>query len=166
MRSLLALASFFLFAVLGCSQPTQAPPEIDLEAERASLMRADRTWSESQVASDDPVDVITAQFLENAHLLAPDAPLIEGSEAIRAVFADLQAIPGYSLSWRPIFAEVGGAGDLGYTIGSYEMVMAPEGAPITIVGKYMTVWKKQTDGTWRVAADMFNTDGPPTSDEE
>jgi len=166
MRGFRALASLFLLTVLGCSQPTQAPPKIDLEAERASLMQADRAWSESQVASDTPVDVIAAQFIENAYLLAPDAPLIEGSEAIRAVFASLEATPEYSLSWEPIVAEVGGAGDLGYTIGSYEMHMAPEGPPITIVGKYMTIWKKQPDGTWRVAADMFNADGPPVSDEE
>ena len=33
--------------------------------------------------------------------------------------------------------------------------------PISIDGKYMTVWKKQSDGTWRVTADMFNANGPP-----
>jgi ketosteroid isomerase-like protein len=37
----------------------------------------------------------------------------------------------------------------------------PDG-PISIDGKYMTVWKKQSDGTWRVAADMFNANGSPS----
>jgi ketosteroid isomerase-like protein len=166
MRSIPALASAFLLTAIGCTQPIQAPPEIDLEAERASLMQADRTWSESQVASDTPVDVIAAQFLEDAYLLAPDAPLIEGSDDIRGAFADLEAIPGYSLSWKPTVAEVGGAGDLGYTIGAYEMHMAPEGTPLTIIGKYMTIWKRQPNGDWKVAVDMFNADGPPASDEE
>ena len=128
-------------------------------------MQADRDWSEAQLASHTPVDVIAAQFLADAYLLAPNAPLIEGREAIQAVFADLEAIPEYSLSWEPTDAEVGDAGDLGYTIGAYEMRMAPEGTPITIVGKYMTIWKKQADGTWKVAVDMFNADGPPTAGE-
>ena len=50
---------------------------------------------------------------------------------------------------------------MGYTIGTYEMKMAPEGSPITINGKYQTVWEKQADGSWMVSADMFNANGPP-----
>jgi ketosteroid isomerase-like protein len=166
MRILFVLLSASLLGSFGCTRSVQTPPEIDLEAERASLMNADRTWSEAQVASDTPVDVIAAQFIEDAYLLAPDAPLIEGREAIRDVFADLEAIPGYSLRWEPEIAEVGDAGTLGYTIGSYEMQMAPEGTPITIIGKYTTIWKKEPDGTWQVAVDMFNSDGPPARSEE
>jgi ketosteroid isomerase-like protein len=160
MRDLLVMTSLFLLTVLGCAAAGPPPLEVDLAGERAALMQADRAWSEAYSASDTPVDVIAAQFVTDAYLLAPDAPLAEGRETIRAIFADLEAIPEYSLTWRPIAAEVGSAGDLGYTIGEYEMRLAPEGTPITIVGKYMTVWKKQPDGTWMVAVDMFNTNGP------
>ena len=33
------------------------------------------------------------------------------------------------------------------------------GNPAAIDGKYMTVWTKQQDGTWKIAVDMFNVDG-------
>jgi ketosteroid isomerase-like protein len=163
MRSLFVTTLIVILALPGCAPPAEAPIEVDLEAERTALMQADRAWSESQSASDESAEVITAQFLADAYLLAPDAPLVEGREAIGTVFADLEAIPGYSLSWEPTIAEVGGAGDLGYTIGAYEMQLAPEGAAMTIRGKYMTVWKKESDGSWRVAVDMFNADGPPVT---
>jgi ketosteroid isomerase-like protein len=35
-----------------------------------------------------------------------------------------------------------------------------EGNPVTTVGKYVTVWKKQADGQWKVVADIFNRDAP------
>lgn len=166
MRTVAVMSSLVVLTMFGCSGAERASSAIDLEGERTALLEADRAWSEAQAASDSPTDVVMAQFLADAYLLAPDAPLLGGTEAIREVFAGLEAMPGYSLAWEPTVAEVGGAGDLGYTIGSYEMKMAPEGAPITIVGKYMTVWKKQADGTWKVAVDMFNANGPPVADEE
>ena len=66
-------------------------------------------------------------------------------------------------------AEVGDAGGMGITIGSYDMrVNGSEGGPIRIDGKYMTAWKQQPDGSWKMVADMFNfnDNGPPTAVEE
>jgi len=36
-----------------------------------------------------------------------------------------------------------------------------KGNPATEKGKYLTVWKKQADGSWKVIEDMFNSDLPP-----
>jgi ketosteroid isomerase-like protein len=55
------------------------------------------------------------------------------------------------------------SGDLGYTIGAYEMTFNdPTGKTVSDKGKYVTVWKKQKDGSWKVLLDVFNTDLPPT----
>src|SRR5881409_3349983 len=53
------------------------------------------------------------------------------------------------LSWEPIFADVSLAGDMGYTTGPYEF--RPNGADDkpTAFGQYFTIWKKQTDGSWK-----------------
>ena len=158
MRFTASLSSLTLVMILGCS----SQPAIDLDAERNALMSADRTWSEAYAASDSPADVFVAQFVDDASLLPPDAPLAQGKEAIHAVISGLEAMPGFSVTWSPSGADVGSGGDLGYTVGSYEINMeGPEG-PLTINGKYLTIWKKQPSGTWMVTADMFNADGPPT----
>ena len=154
-----AMSSLTLLMVVGCT----GQPSVDLDAERAALMRADASWFESYAASDSPADAFTAQVVDNASLLPPDAPLARGKEAIHAVITELEAMPGFSVRWRPDAAEVGTGGDLGYTIGSYQMHMEGPDGPMRVKGKYLTVWQKQADGTWMVIADMFNANGPPTA---
>jgi ketosteroid isomerase-like protein len=166
MRQLLAVTAVSLFLAFGCV-PAEEPPaqEVDLEAERASLMEADRAFFAAYSTSDSPLDALMSHFVDDAHVLPPDAPMARDKEEIRAVFAGLEAFPEFSLTWSPSTADAGG--DLGYTIGTYHMEFQdPEGALLAIDGKYMTVWKKQPDGTWKVAVDMFNADGAATPVEE
>jgi ketosteroid isomerase-like protein len=55
------------------------------------------------------------------------------------------------------------SGELGYTSGTYQMTFNdPSGKPISDTGKYVTVWKKQSDGGWKVLLDSFNSDLPVT----
>jgi len=165
MRQLFAVTAVCL--VLGCAPVAESPVErFDLDAERAALMAADDAFSEAYSASDDKLETISAIFLDDANVLAPDMPMARGKEASIAIFAALEVLPEYSLSWKAEIAEVGGAVDLGYTIGPYHMEFQdPEGNPVVIDGKFMTIWKKQPDGSWKIAVDMFNSDGPPPADE-
>lgn len=62
-----------------------------------------------------------------------------------------------SLSWHPVFAAVAGSRDLGYTIGEYTSTgRGPTGAAVQRFGKYLTVWKRQPNGTWRFVVDGGN----------
>ena len=52
-------------------------------------------------------------------------------------------------------------GDLAFVIGTAQLTLNdPKGNPVTDRGKYMTVWKKQSDGKWKAAADMANSNLP------
>ena len=157
MRSATALPLLAL-AIVGCNVQVA----VDFDAERDAIMNADRAWAESYAASESPADVFAGRFVDNGYLLPPDAPLAQGKDAIHAAITGLEAMPGFSVSWGPEVAEVGSGGDLGFTRGTYHIeVDGPEG-PLAIDGKYLTIWKKQPDGAWKVVADMFNADGPPT----
>ena len=84
-----------------------------------------------------------------------------------AVIAQLASMPGFEIAWTPEIAEVSSGADLGYTIGSYHMELdGPDGAPTAVDGKYLTVWQKQRDGSWKVVADTFNSNGPSMASEE
>jgi ketosteroid isomerase-like protein len=157
MRATTAL-SLLAMAVVGCSPQ----PAIDLAAERDALMNADRAWAEAYAASESPADVFVGQVTDDATLLPPDAPLAAGKEAIHAAMSGLEATPGFSVTWSPVAAEVGSGGDLGFTRGTYHIELDGPDDRLAIDGKYLTIWKKQQDGTWKVIADMFNADGPPT----
>ncbi|HEX3085090.1 MAG TPA: nuclear transport factor 2 family protein [Pyrinomonadaceae bacterium] len=57
------------------------------------------------------------------------------------------------LSWEPVFADVSGAGDLGYTTGPWEFrPNGPADQPVAF-GQYFTIWKKQNDGAWKAVLD-------------
>jgi ketosteroid isomerase-like protein len=74
----------------------------------------------------------------------------------------MSAMPGFGLTWKATRAEVSASGDVGYTVGAYEMTMNDAtGKPQVDKGKYVTIWKKGADGKWKVKEDIFNSDTPP-----
>lgn len=58
------------------------------------------------------------------------------------------------LSWQPIFAAVSRAGDLGYTTGPWQFKREVKDAKPVAFGNFMTVWRKQADGSWKFALDL------------
>jgi ketosteroid isomerase-like protein len=68
------------------------------------------------------------------------------------------------LRWRPVFAEVSAAGDLGYTTGPYEFYKQPGDAVAASCGNYFTIWKKQSNGKWKALIDFgISNPTPPKS---
>ena len=69
---------------------------------------------------------------------------------------------GTSLTWTPVKADMAASGDLGYTYGNHVFKSKDkEGKPVTHYGKYMSIWKKQKDGSWKVVVDMGNSSSAP-----
>ena len=66
------------------------------------------------------------------------------------------------LTWQPIFAGMSRAGDLGYTTGPWQLKNNIKDAKPSAFGNFMTVWKKQYDGTWRFVLDL-GIDNPEPS---
>ena len=88
------------------------------------------------------------------------APAI-GQEAIAAQAK--WSPQNYQLTWTPEGGQLAPAGDMGFTWGHYEGRTIPEtGKPVVTSGRYMTVWKKESDGTWKVVLDSSN-EAPPES---
>ena len=57
--------------------------------------------------------------------------------------------------------DLDGRADLAYMRGTFAMTLEPEGAAaVSMAGKYVEVLKKQPDGAWRFAVDIFNADAP------
>lgn len=156
----LFVAALLLFS--GCAAPPPEAPAVDLAAERAAIMAADQAWS--QTSAD--VDQFASYFTEDATFLAPDGPIVEGREAIHATAKGLFSMPGFQLTWKASKAGVAASGDMGYSIGTYQLTANdPAGEPVTSDGKYLTVWQKQADGAWKVIADSPSPVPPPAAAE-
>jgi ketosteroid isomerase-like protein len=97
-------------------------------------------------------------FAPDAVTLANGKPPVVGHDAIAA--GATWTPETYQLTWTPEGARVATSGDMGFTWGHYEGVSKDaEGNSTKTTGRYMTVWKKQQDGTWKVEVDASN-DGP------
>jgi ketosteroid isomerase-like protein len=149
----LALLALAMVATSGCVK------KVDLEAERAALMKADADWS-AAIGTKDP-NTFIAFVAADGTIMPPNNPAVGGSDAILAWATATFAMPGFAVSWQATSAEVASSGDLGYTTGAYDFQgQMPDGTPMTDRGKYATVWEKQADGTWKVVVDIFNSDMP------
>jgi ketosteroid isomerase-like protein len=137
-----------------------APPAIDLRAENLAVSRADTEMSEAASARD--LKRFTAHLAEDVIFVPEGAPLAVGPAGVAALWADLFKDGGPSLTWRPTLSYVATSGDLAYTEGEFlSKGKTPEGKEASRTGRYVSVWRKQIDGTWRAVVDIGNrTRGP------
>jgi uncharacterized protein (TIGR02246 family) len=153
-------------SLLACSQGS---PGANAAADvRAADQRAVRVADSSLAAAVEAKDAdrTAALYADDAVQMPVAEPLISGRAAIREEWAKVYGIPGFTNKSQLVSVEVSG-GSLAYTRGTYESAMLdPKGKPTTERGKWITVWRRQADGTWRVAADIYNTDAPPPLHQE
>lgn len=102
-------------------------------------------------------------FADDAVTLNNGRPAVMGRSAIAA---QAQWDPKtYQLTWQPQGAQMGPSNDMGFTWGHYEGHSKDKnGQPVVISGRYITMWKKVADGSWKVAMDA-SADEPPAAGE-
>ncbi len=127
--------------------------------EERDLIRTDSLFAE--FAQEHGIAASFLAFMaDSATLLPGGGNPITGRTAIGA---HLRAYPpGARLLWTPVKAEVAASADLGYTRGTYEYHDRDSaGNPVIQYGKYVTLWKKQADGSWKFILDIGNKSPSP-----
>jgi uncharacterized protein (TIGR02246 family) len=146
-----------LAVLVGCEA---AAPTVDLEAEGQALMQLSRDWSDLVATGD--LEAIFDFWAEDAVMLPPDMPALEGREAIRAFVEAASQVPGFGISWEPISVHVSSGGDMAYMIErNVSTANDSIGNTITTHGKVVTVWRKDATGAWKNVADIWNAGPPP-----
>jgi uncharacterized protein (TIGR02246 family) len=126
----------------------------NMSAEAKALAKRVDDWSAAAATGD--AKRVASFYADDAIAYPPNQPVAIGRAAAEKVWAAYFAAPTYKLSWKTTHAEVTGA--LGYTTGTYEdSFKGPDGKTVYGKGKYVCVWKKQSDGTWKAVHDMWNT---------
>jgi uncharacterized protein (TIGR02246 family) len=136
-----------------------APQPADTRAADEKTIRGlDAQWAKTALSGD--VEATVSYYAEDAAFLPPNAPVAVGKPAIRPLWAAM-LVPGVSVSWQVNKVEVARSGELAYLVGAYQVnAKDPQGNPVNDTGKLVEVWKKQVDGNWKVAADIYNSDLP------
>jgi ketosteroid isomerase-like protein len=117
------------------------------------MMKADRDFD--RAAADRDMTRFLSFVAENAVFDSADG---RGWDAVRRAWAPFFERGGPTLRWTPTRAESLVAGDVGYTIGTWERrAKDARGSDVVRRGQYLTVWRKQKDGAWRAEFDTGST---------
>jgi ketosteroid isomerase-like protein len=128
-----------------------------MDANARMLAKLDDDWSRAAVARD--VDRLVSFYSEDAIAYPPNEPAASGRPAIKKVWSAYFVNKTFAISWKTTHVEVAQSGDIGVISGVYEdSFKGPDGKQVQEKGKYLCVWKKQKDGTWKVAHDMWSSD--------
>lgn len=132
----------------------------NVAATREALQNADRAFD--LATSERRLDGWVEFFAEDGAMLRPGGA-VTGRAAIREHMSPVLRDTSFTLRWKPTHADAGASGDLGYTVGRYEARRRDEkGGTALRTGTYLTIWKKQADGSWKVVLDT-GVEDPPTA---
>jgi uncharacterized protein (TIGR02246 family) len=157
------LSTLFLLAgTVACNMaPTaaSAPPDTH-DADVQAIKDTEVAWAKTAAAKD--ADKYASYYTDDASLLDQDLPPINGKEAIGKMLKEFMADPNFALTFEGTRWDVAKSGDLGYSQGVYTMTVSnPKTKKAsTDKGKYLTVFKKQSDGAWKSVQTMVSSNGP------
>jgi len=146
-RSLLSTVLF----LMGCNEQ-----KVDTKAEGERLMELSREWSRS--AATDSIEKTLSYWADDAIVMSPGQPPIKGKKAIREMVESTSKIPGFKISWEPLSVAIAKSGDIAYMIEQNQITVNDSlGNPHSEFNKSVTIWRKETDGSWKNIVDMWNS---------
>lgn len=100
-------------------------------------------------------------YADDATEMPPNEAAIKGKENIKA-WMEKSAQSGVKITVAKFTSiEINAAGDIGYEIGDYDMTLeVPVMGEVKDNGKYIAIFKKQQDGSWKVHAETWNSSMP------
>ena len=127
---------------------------------KREIMDADRAFAAAVAeAGTGGAAAWAAYFAEDGGMNS--VPVTRGREDIRKAMDGFFSKPGNKLRWQPDFADVAKSGDLGYTLGASQRYFTDkDGKAFENEARYITIWKRQKDGSWKIAIDG-GTSTPP-----
>jgi ketosteroid isomerase-like protein len=129
---------------------------MDLGSERTRLLRRDAEWA--ALASDGrDVDAILSYWTDDAVVMPPGFPTVTGKIALREYIQGTLQIPGFNIRWSSSDVAFSPDGNLAYMFNENAVTMnGPDGKPVTSAGRAVTIWRREPDGEWRCAVEMWN----------
>lgn len=154
MRRQSLLCTVLLLSALlaaGAAAPASAPdPAVGPEQ---VLLEWDAEFD--RVTAEKGLEGFLSFIAEDAAFFPAGGQISLGPEAARAIWSELLTTPGVSIRWTPLKAELARSGELGYTYGTFVSHRSQPGQEaITRHGKYVTIWRKNPDGAWKVVVDI------------
>ena len=136
---------------------------MDFASERTRLLQRDADWATLASEGGD-LERILSYWTDDAVVFAPGLPVVVGKDALRQYVQASMQIPGFRITWTSTDVTFSPDGNLAYLFSRNAVTMnTPSGTPNTTVGRAVTIWRRESDGEWRCAVDIWN--GEPAAEE-
>jgi uncharacterized protein (TIGR02246 family) len=170
-RSVLLL-TVFPFLASACTPADDAATTADSAAGVATATTADPGEARQAIEAanakfveavkrGDTTAAVAENYADDAVVMSPGSEAWRGKDAVQRGFAGMarsMTVKDFTLKTDDVMA----AGDLAVESGSYEMTIQPRGGrEMKDKGKFVVVWKRQADGSWKIVRDVYNSDVPP-----
>lgn len=165
-RSSILLAAITTLAAAACApnksstgdSVAAATPTVDTAGVQRAIDSANARLSTSFTKAD--AQGLGAEFADDAIAMEPNVKAARGRNEVDKLYAaKLRSARFPSVSFKTTDLVVNG--QFAIESGTYDITTQPQkGSPVRDVGKYLTVWKKQPDGSWKIFRDIGNTDQP------
>ncbi len=131
-------------------------PQTNVADVRKAIEEADAL--QMKAFADKDLAGMMANYAPDAVILPQNGPAVTGKEKMEGMFKEFSEMMT-DMKWS--ITKFNASGDIAYEVGEYTATMQMPGmAPAPDKGKFVTVWKRQPDGKWMIAVDIFNTDLP------
>ena len=121
---------------------------------RAAIEKQNAAFSAAFARGD--VAAVAAAYAEDAIAFPPDADLVRGRAAIQSMWQSLRDAGAKSLALTTV--DVHSSGSLAAETGTAVLkIQPPNAAEQSQTVKYVVVWKKGTDGSWKIYRDIWNS---------
>ncbi len=159
MRHSVLCAFILTLVAAGC-----VTKQADLKAEQAAIRAQDHECLAAAEAGDIE-RTLSSCWTKDGIVYAPNAAPVAGKAALRRMLSESVKIPGFRVTWRTDSIVVSAKGDMAYATGTNAFTMNDStGRPVTTLGRVLGVWRKNSDGVWRIAVELWNS-GPPEQAE-
>jgi ketosteroid isomerase-like protein len=150
---------YFTFLVLAALTSCNNQ-KADLKANEDQIRHNHADWE--KLAATGDIEKILFYWTDDAVIMAPGQPLIQGKDAIRAMLQNTKNIPGFKMEWDSLKKiNMSKSGDLAYIITHNKTTVNDSlGNPVTQDNKALTIWRKEPDNSWKEAVVIFTPDPP------
>lgn len=128
-------------------------------AHEQAIRKTNERWL--ALIRDHNAAAVSKLYASDGAMLAPGAPIAQGQPALEKAWGGLMQMPGFGLTFKADKIAVASGGDMALDRGTYQLSLSGPKGPTKDVGKYVVVWQN-VEGQWKVAADIFNSDGAST----
>ena len=146
----LAGAAAIVLTISGCNKVAGA----GASAMQSAIKADEKKWNDQFKSKD--LEGLLSHYAEDAYFMAPGAPAADGATAIRKAYAEGLNDKNFDINFASHKIDVAASGDLAYARGHFsEKYTDPKTDQVmSYTGSYITVYKKQADGSWKAVEDF------------